>query len=686
MRFLAGSPVIRRLTSFLVFLGLLGAGVPASFSAEQRSEGFALEDRHVQFLEDVDLIMTPIERETLAQVTNASGFDLFIDAFWKARDPTPGTERNEGREEHFRRLAYVRKRLDDDTPRDGVKTDRGRMYILLGEPIRIESYPANRQTTPMELWFYSSNGNRKLPPYFYLLFYRPFETGEYQLYVPGSQRPGNLVQGNLERQMDDKKAFEMLRDINPELAYASVSLDATKKGGSARTETSSFSLGVIAAVQRLPEDTVDTSYVRRFSPDGMVDVEPNFSFVEMDWISRAYVHEDGATYLHYALQLLPQNFGVGQRGERTYTNLLVAGTVTRPGKAAKPVADLKDTVEVDLSKSEMAAIQGRPFAYLSRQVLLPGRYELHLILKNNTSLQYGRTEEEFEIPDPATTKPMLTKPLLVTGATKEERRSDGMERPFQIGELRLEPKLRNEAHPEEKVGLYGQFLLGGSKLEPGWKAVLDFIRDGAVGHTETQELDAAPAGPSGTVHIFFDLAVSSVALGTYELRMRILDANGGVVATGAEAVVITRDLVPPPWQSARRRPGARTPDARLDRARQLRESDRAREAETLLSPVAAQLLYTEGLLQTQAWRACLEMVQIAKMLDKKQDAVAYLERALAGAQPTPELLNELGQLHVSMGNNAKAIDAWKRSLQLERDQPEIAEDLKKLTAGTVGAP
>lgn len=79
--------------------------------------------------------------------------------FWRDKDPTPGTPRNEYLEEHLRRFRYANEHFGISiTP--GWKTDRGRIYILYGEPDEIESYPFEMGKKPMEIWTYYQKGRR----------------------------------------------------------------------------------------------------------------------------------------------------------------------------------------------------------------------------------------------------------------------------------------------------------------------------------------------------------------------------------------------------------------------------------------------------------------------------------------------------------------------------------------------
>ncbi len=74
------------------------------------------------------------------QLSNDEERDQFIEAFWQRRDPTPDTEENEFKEEHYRRIAYANEHFAAGIP--GWKTDRGRIYIVFGPADEIDSHPS----------------------------------------------------------------------------------------------------------------------------------------------------------------------------------------------------------------------------------------------------------------------------------------------------------------------------------------------------------------------------------------------------------------------------------------------------------------------------------------------------------------------------------------------------------------
>jgi GWxTD domain-containing protein len=115
--------------------------------------------------EDVRWIITDEEKSAFMQLSNDEERDQFIEAFWQRRDPTPDTEENEFKEEHYRRIAYANEHFAAGIP--GWKSDRGRMYIVFGPPDEIESHPSGgsyerpmeegggeTSTFPFEQWRY----------------------------------------------------------------------------------------------------------------------------------------------------------------------------------------------------------------------------------------------------------------------------------------------------------------------------------------------------------------------------------------------------------------------------------------------------------------------------------------------------------------------------------------------------
>jgi GWxTD domain-containing protein len=80
----------------------------------------------------------------------------FLRQFWAGRDPNPKTPENEALSEHVRRYRYVNANFGENIRKgkEGSQTDRGRVYIKLGEPEEIEAKPMQSNSKPVVIWRY----------------------------------------------------------------------------------------------------------------------------------------------------------------------------------------------------------------------------------------------------------------------------------------------------------------------------------------------------------------------------------------------------------------------------------------------------------------------------------------------------------------------------------------------------
>jgi GWxTD domain-containing protein len=95
--------------------------------------------------------------------------------FWKVKDPTPSTERNELMEEYYTRVAYANKNFSHYL--EGWKTDMGMVYIIFGTPNNIERHPFDVDAKPYEIWTYYEQ-NREF------VFIDATGFGDYRLQTP----------------------------------------------------------------------------------------------------------------------------------------------------------------------------------------------------------------------------------------------------------------------------------------------------------------------------------------------------------------------------------------------------------------------------------------------------------------------------------------------------------------------
>jgi len=79
-------------------------------------------------------IMTAEEKKTWAGLTSDGERVEFVDRFWEARNPNPGSADNVYRTGFERRAAFADAYFNQDEKKRGSMTDRGMVFVLLGPP------------------------------------------------------------------------------------------------------------------------------------------------------------------------------------------------------------------------------------------------------------------------------------------------------------------------------------------------------------------------------------------------------------------------------------------------------------------------------------------------------------------------------------------------------------------------
>lgn len=117
----------------------------ASMSEEEIEESYAT----------AKYIATSNEINQWARLNEIDSKRTFMFNYWKARDEMPYTPQNETKMKYYERVKYANDRFSN-IQKKGWKTDRGRVYIMYGEPSEIDRYPNQVDTKPYEVWYYHS--------------------------------------------------------------------------------------------------------------------------------------------------------------------------------------------------------------------------------------------------------------------------------------------------------------------------------------------------------------------------------------------------------------------------------------------------------------------------------------------------------------------------------------------------
>jgi len=103
-------------------------------------------------LEVLRYIATEAELTEMDGLKSPEERQRYWEAFWRSRDQSPETTRNEAMEEFYKRVRYADQRFGVGGP--GWKTDMGRTYIVYGQPDEIVRNPFRFDGPPEEIWYY----------------------------------------------------------------------------------------------------------------------------------------------------------------------------------------------------------------------------------------------------------------------------------------------------------------------------------------------------------------------------------------------------------------------------------------------------------------------------------------------------------------------------------------------------
>ena len=417
---------------------ILGGVLLAPAAADERVD--RLPEEHKTWLErDVVYIITERERDVFLSLETLDERNRFIEAFWRKRDPNRTTPENEYRVEHYRRLDYANTYLGRETFRPGWRTDRGRYYILLGEPREIQRFDGYGKIVSTHLWFYQGDPRMGIPSFFYLLFFKRNDFGEYRLYSPVVDGPQSLLTSQTGR--DNMAAVSILDEVSPELATASLSFDTGDPPALIGGRPSVGADAMVARIEESPKRAIRTDYANAALRYGnRVSAEYTFNYVPSRSLFSVLVDPSGTPIVQYSIEIDPENFTTESDEQETkfYTTLdLTIEARTPDGVLA--VGNDKE-VYLELTPSRRREVQSRPFAYQDQFPLVPGDYTVSVILRNRVVRQYTVAESELHIPSFSASTPQLADIILAFDTSfADADADDGSIRTYQAGNLRFQP-------------------------------------------------------------------------------------------------------------------------------------------------------------------------------------------------------------------------------------------------------
>jgi GWxTD domain-containing protein len=653
--------------------------------------------------EEVVYIISEREREIFLDIDTLEPRHRFIEAFWKKRDSDRATVENEFQTEHYRRIEYANDMLGRETSIPGWRTDRGRYYILLGEPQSIQPFDGYQEVVSVELWFYQGDTNLALPPFFNLLFFKPRGFGAYRLYRPVTDGPHALLTPTFGLGLEPGPAVDILVGVSHELARASLSFDASESVDFNSARPSLASDVLLARIEELPSRSVRADYLDGFLRYGdRVSSEYSFNFVPNRTVSAVLAGPDASSFVHFAIEIEPQDFSVETNEEqsRYYTTLDLSIEV-RDLAEQRLVYAVQRELGIELTPSQFEQVRQAPYSIQDGFPLIPGAYDVSVTLRNRVQKRFTVAEWRVDVAGPLT-RPSLGELLL--GYETEPAETDPVRgRPFRVGDLRINPATGSVFALHESIHAFVQ-ANGVPSTQAGespYKVRFSFRR--AEELFDSHESVIEPGQAQAIVHAVPLVGMSS---GNYTLTTELVDPSGRTISERvAEVQLSPRTVVPRPAFIYRQRfamTAGAVASAKGEQYWKLGQREEARrELEIAVQSAELQLASAHWLLaalllgEGQTERA----VELLAPLEQnhpntfeviaglglshyfQQDyakALGYLERAITLRPPDPPLLNALGDTYQRLGTLDKARETYERSLGLDPEQVPIQKRLESL--------
>jgi GWxTD domain-containing protein len=406
--------------------------------AQKRALNVELSKTYKKWLnEDVVWIISDEERAAFKQLSNDEERDNFIEAFWQRRDPTPDTEENEYKEEHYRRIAYANEHFAAGIP--GWKTDRGRMYIMYGPADEVDSHPSGgsyerpmeegggeTSTFPFEDWRYrylEGIGQEVI-----IEFVDTCMCGDYHMTIDRSEKDALKTTPNAGLTLYEQMGMSSKAD-----RFSGGGLEQLGQGpNSASQQTKQFDrLEQFAKLQAPPpvkfkdlEEIVNTKLITNLMP---FDVRSDFVKVTGDTV------------------LVPITIQVKYR-DITFSNKdgVQRGTVNIFGRVStltgRIVQTFEDTAQVDVPAELLPRTAENSSVYWKALPLRPGRYKVEIAVKDVNGDRKGLWSRGIVVPEYSDDK-LSTSTLIVADQMEAVPTKDVSTGSFVIGLTKVRPRV-----------------------------------------------------------------------------------------------------------------------------------------------------------------------------------------------------------------------------------------------------
>jgi GWxTD domain-containing protein len=662
------------------------------FSLAQKKSPGDLPPSFRKWLEkEVVYIITSLEKDVFLQLETDRERELFIEAFWKQRDPTQGTPANEFKEEHYQRIQHANYTFGRSAPIPGWKTDRGRFYILLGEPQDIERFSGETQIYNTEVWFYQGLAKYGLPAGFHLMFFQKAGAGDYILYSPISDGPQALLTSYFGDQANYVQAFRKLKQVSPSLAQVSLSLIP---GESTQFGYPSLASDILLQnIQALPEKAVKNMYAQKFLMyKDIVEVEYTANYIDSDSFVRIFKDESGHDFVHYAIEL--NRFSVQEFQDKYTASFRINGQVT--DMSGRTIYQYEGSLPIELDKTQLRNITYKPFDIYDMFPLVPGSYKFSVLLKNETSQEFTSLERDIVIPEEGLS-PQLSQ--LILGYTTENITSSNL-KPFQFGKNQVLFQPNKIFLLKDRIFLYFQILGINPELRSNGhlKYEISTQEESILSYTKRV------SDYSNELDISEEFLLAEFSPGIYWLKVSLIDGEQTLhserehfeitpVTGFPRPWVFSKSLSPPSHHSHLSVRGLQyLNQGKIEKALENLEkafhSQPNQESYVILLAraylLAEEFAKARSILlpfsgsESARYEVYSYLGQSHQALGELDQAIVVYNKALSRFGLNIGILNSLGECYFRLNNTEEAAAAWNKSIEINPQQPDIKAKLDSL--------
>lgn len=668
---------------------------PSSLISQRKKSPKDLGPRFTKWLEkEVVYIITPKEKDVFLQLETDRERDLFIEGFWRQRDPNLTTPENEFKTEHYRRINYANRRLGKEGPGEGWRSAMGRIHIILGEPRYIEKYDNLSEVYPVVIWSYEAMPEMGLLHAFNVVFFKREGVGEYELYSPVRFGPQYLLIHYKGDPSDYLTAYNELLQIEPALAEASLTLIPGETTFSTSPSIASEVL-INAKIPAVPHQQVKDAWAEKLlAYKDIVEVEYSANYIPSDSYMSVVEGPSGVYFVHYLIE--PSRLTFEQYGSRFLTNLEINGNVS--DLEGNTVFQYERTIPIEFNPEQMNSIRAKLFSFQDMFPLVEGSYKLNLLLKNRVSKEFTSIEKNISIPQ-SSDEPRMSSLILANRALTNSAYR-GKSKPFLFGDVQLVPSPRNDFTPQDHLYLF--FQIHGLTQELRESGSLEYVlsTENKTVQSFRKEIKDYPDAPN----FFEDIPLSGLATAYYKIRASLSDGGQREILYEEADFYITHALsIPRPWLLSLPVSSPEDPTylnilgiqylnkKDFTRARQLLEAAYRKNTES----VHFALDFCRGLLALKDYQKVKEIArpfldrpekhefyailgQSSQALGELAEAISHYKNYLAYYGTNIQILNSIGDCYYRLGNKEEALTAWEKSLELNPDQERLKKQVESL--------